>query len=392
MSNLPLPLFYAQTLRSLLPIFDDTLSLSSAEAQSTLSSALDSLYLIQRMLRTLGVFSENESAEEIADGELVFMSVGWVLGGCEEKSGLGGREDRIGALKRAETAYGGFLELLSSYEVLTPEEKAESSAAAAGQSAISKDPAKKREAKIRQYRREKELREKIASSSRDQPEPSSSPIAFLLSILPSESSRPSSSTSVNPEETSEASRTTTLLLLRLLHTLTLSSLSSITMELELLASAPASISEVSEHDSRDTTRGEEDSTWRLDRQPGTYRPRELISGGGRVLRPFTILPSTQAMSDRERLKGDVFKQSWRLPTMTIDEYLQEEQRRGNIITGGGQASYDAPTESELLELAAEDDGTELAEIKGEQKRQKEENWARYTDENKKGAGNTMNRG
>ncbi|KAK8846728.1 hypothetical protein IAR55_005815 [Kwoniella newhampshirensis] len=393
MSDLPLPLFYAQTLRSLLPISDDTLSLSSAEAQSTLSSALDNLYLIQRILTSLGVFSENETAEEVGDGELVFMSAGWVLGGCEEKSGLGGREDRMGALKRAETAYSGFLDLLSSYEVLTPEEKAESSVAAAGRSAISKDPAKKREAKIRQYKREKELREKIASSSRGHPEPSSSPISFLLSLLPSDTNGAStSSTSVNPEESSETSRLTTLLLLRLLHTLTLSSLSSITMELELLASAPASISAISEPDSRDTTRGSEDTTWRLDRQPGTYRPRELISGGGRVLRPFTILPSTQAMSDRERLKGDVFKQSWRLPTMTIDEYLEEEQRRGNIITGGGQASYDAPTDSELLDLAAEDDGTALAEIKGEQKRQKEENWARYTDENKKGAGNTMNRG
>lgn len=57
-----------------------------------------------------------------------------------------------------------------------------------------------------------------------------------------------------------------------------------------------------------------------------------------------------------------------------------------------QASYDAPTESELLELAAENDGTVEGEEAEEQKRLKEENWARYTDENKKGAGNTMNRG
>jgi len=57
-----------------------------------------------------------------------------------------------------------------------------------------------------------------------------------------------------------------------------------------------------------------------------------------------------------------------------------------------QASYDAPTESELLELAAEDDGTVLGAEKAEQKRLKEENWAVYTEANKKGAGNTMNRG
>jgi len=57
-----------------------------------------------------------------------------------------------------------------------------------------------------------------------------------------------------------------------------------------------------------------------------------------------------------------------------------------------QASYDAPTESELLELAAEDDGTVPGAEKAEQKRLKEENWAVYTEANKKGAGNTMNRG
>jgi immunoglobulin-binding protein 1 len=57
-----------------------------------------------------------------------------------------------------------------------------------------------------------------------------------------------------------------------------------------------------------------------------------------------------------------------------------------------QASYDAPTDSELLALAAEDDGTMLGEEKGEQKRRKEEDWSVYAEANPKGAGNTMNRG
>lgn len=57
-----------------------------------------------------------------------------------------------------------------------------------------------------------------------------------------------------------------------------------------------------------------------------------------------------------------------------------------------QASADAPTTSELLELAAENDGTFDAEEAEEKKRLKDENWARFTDENAKGAGNSMNRG
>lgn len=146
-------------------------------------------------------------------------------------------------------------------------------------------------------------------------------------------SNSTASTSVNPDppETREA----TLLVLSLLYTLGLAALTSIKMELDLLASAPAHISELSINDDRSASHASEDSTWRLDRQPGQYKPRELISGGGKVLRPFTILPSTSAMSDRERLRSEVFRNGHRLPTMTIDEYLEEERRMGNIITGGG---------------------------------------------------------
>lgn len=181
------------------------------------------------------------------------------------------------------------------------------------------------------------------------------------------------------------------------------------MELELLTSAPRDPAASSSTSSTRPRDGEEhDNTWRLDRSAVQYRPRDLISGGGRVLRPFTILPSTSQLSDRERLKGEVFRNGHRLPTMTIDEYLDEENKRGNIITGGGcvisspdyavdtdinsQASADAPTTSELLALSSENDGTMRGNEAAEEKRLKEEYWAQYGEQNKKGAGNTMNRG
>jgi len=188
-----------------------------------------------------------------------------------------------------------------------------------------------------------ELKADDQAQSRDQPEASSTPLAFILSLLPSPSDRPAvvshstastSTTSVNQEQPDR--RGVTLLLLRLLHTLTLASLASIRMELDILASAPTSSQTAGpSQDPRQRRTEAEDTTWRLDRAPGQAKPRELISGGGRVLRPFTILPSTAAMSDRERVRSEVFRSDHRLPTMTIDEYLQEEQRRGNIITGGG---------------------------------------------------------
>lgn len=50
------------------------------------------------------------------------------------------------------------------------------------------------------------------------------------------------------------------------------------------------------------------------------------------------------------------------------------------------------TSSEQLQLDSEMDGTAEAEEKEEQKRQKDEKWAQYTDANPRGAGNTMNMG
>lgn len=55
------------------------------------------------------------------------------------------------------------------------------------------------------------------------------------------------------------------------------------------------------------------------------------------LRPFTILPSNAA--ERARLQAQVFGPGYNLPTMSIDEYLEIEKQRGNIITGGGYVLY-----------------------------------------------------
>ena len=56
------------------------------------------------------------------------------------------------------------------------------------------------------------------------------------------------------------------------------------------------------------------------------------------------------------------------------------------------ASQNAPTTSEQLEVDSEMDGTVGGELKAEEKRQKDEKWARYTDDHPRGVGNRMNRG
>jgi immunoglobulin-binding protein 1 len=80
------------------------------------------------------------------------------------------------------------------------------------------------------------------------------------------------------------------------------------------------------------------------------------------------------------LRDGVFRPDHSLPTMTIDEYLAEEKRRGGIIDGGGEQSGIQPEvdEDNLVEADA-------ATMKARE-------WDEFKEENPKGSGNTLNRG
>jgi immunoglobulin-binding protein 1 len=137
----------------------------------------------------------------------------------------------------------------------------------------------------------------------------------------------------------------------------------------------------------------EDYSDRLDRRDmlsaaGNKGP--ILSSGGKPLRPFTLL------GDRQTIKDGVFRPGHNLPTMTIDEYLEEERRNGGIIEGGGAASGLIPE--------PEEDNYE----KGDAETYKAREWDEFTEANPKyvmiysyfklytnvirGSGNTLNRG
>ena len=79
--------------------------------------------------------------------------------------------------------------------------------------------------------------------------------------------------------------------------------------------------------------------------PGAaLEPAKLRENMARISRPF------QLVLNREQARNNVFKPGHSLPTMTIDEYLELEAKRGNIITGGGPASASSPSlQAGLLE-------------------------------------------
>jgi len=78
--------------------------------------------------------------------------------------------------------------------------------------------------------------------------------------------------------------------------------------------------------------------------------------------------------------------------MTVDEYLEIERQRGGILSTEGARSEAKLPSSEQLTIDSEVDGTALGELKAEEKRHKDEQWAQYKDTHPRGAGNTMNRG
>jgi len=130
--------------------------------------------------------------------------------------------------------------------------------------------------------------------------------------------------------------------------------------------------------------------WKIDAAPELPNKGSLLDSHGKPLQPFTILPAS--VSDRTRMHAQVFGPGHHLPTMTIDEYLEIERQRGGILSTGGPQSEAKHTSSEQLTIDSEMDGAVLGELKTEEQRHKDEQWAQYKDAHPRGAGNTMNRG
>lgn len=128
---------------------------------------------------------------------------------------------------------------------------------------------------------------------------------------------------------------------------TFQSLESINRELEVLAMAPPPSGPTPaalerDYRERNGIRDGSDYSERLDRREllSSANKGPILSAGGKPLRPFTLLDS------RQTLKDGVFRSGHNLPTMTIDEYLEEERARGGIIEGGGEASGIIPEPDE----------------------------------------------
>jgi hypothetical protein len=338
----------------------------SSHDSTTPSYAADLEAALSLYARTLdsiaaaSVFSPNEGIEDVSTTEIPYLLVSFYLAELVQKTPRLQPAERIAVLGRARAAYEAFLDLVDAYGLVTQpynrlleryKDDKENFGVAGGPGM---DAAARRNNKIASFKAEKELKEKLETLRR------------------------------NPQYLEhgdeELVRELHLTHVRFAVHTAFNSLDSLNRELPLLAQAPQQHpppTATGHDDPLSRSRASDyDPTLRLD-QPlnsrlGTGGP--LLSKEGKPLQPFTLLGA----NSRQELGRGVFRSGHNLPTMSIDEYLEEERRRGNIIEGGGEQPKPALDEDDM-------DAVDRETYKARE-------WDEFKDHNPKGSGNTLNMG
>jgi hypothetical protein len=334
--------------------------MTSLTYQDDIAEALKSYEECIQIIDKVSLFSANESLEDISTSDLPYLLVLYRIAELLQKVSTSSPLERRRVLESTREAYEKFLHLLDSYSILAPQDSkilAEYNEDPINFSTIStKDPNARRNAKIANFKAEKQLKQKLEYMR-------------------------SSPRYLEDGGDEEAVRELYLANVALGVHMTLQGLEGINREVEVLAQAPIPLMPQTTTIEEDERRRKESIasdgySERLDSplvlQSGYRGP--LLSREGKPLRPFTLV------SNRQELANGVFRPGHNLPTMSIDEYLDEEKRRGGIIEGGGEASGRQPEPDE--------DNFE----KADQETMKAREWDEFTEANPKGSGNTLNRG
>ncbi|KHN98181.1 TAP42-like protein [Metarhizium album ARSEF 1941] len=328
---------------------------SSPDATSpAYASDLNSLLaLYARVLDQMGsvsLFSPNEGLEDIATSSLPYILVNFTVAELVQRTPFAGPAHRRLVLRAARDAYERFLSLADGYglvngpyaSLLERYRDDEEQFAVAPKTG---DMASRREARIASSRADKGLREKLDLLTRDP--------GYIA-------------------RDDEATREVYLADVTWRIHRAFQGLEGLNREAEMLAMAPEPEPRRAGH--AHAHAHAEDASVRLD-QPFGRSARAggaLLSRDGRPLQPFTLVGS------RAELARGVFRPGHNLPTMSIDEYLAEEKRRGNFLEGG----TDPPR--------AEVDEDDMDAVDRETYKARE--WDDFKDDNRRGAGNTLNMG
>ncbi|GAA5938723.1 hypothetical protein JCM3775_001972 [Rhodotorula graminis] len=402
--------------------------------QSDLANTLADLDLSSKLIDHLGVLSPNDSLDDLSTRNLRCLVVPALQAQLALAVRTRGGQERLEWLHRARDHWTRFLDLVDRYAVLgAPGAPGDDDAADERRKALQgprigdTDPARRRAGKIAQFKMERDIKRtldelrarrrtrRVRGSTAPTAASSSTSAAPAAAAADVDDDYPSSS---DDEDDATASVARPLLLnLLTLHALRAhADLDSIAHESDLLehglklseipSPGPHAAASGARTDGRASQRdgdGDGDADrWRLDSVGDKAGGGPMLSPGGKVLRPFTILPSSSnggassssgQLSTRLRLQSEVFRESWRLPTMTIDEYLEQEEQAGRVLQGGGERTTDEVEQARRDERADdEEDDTREGYERVERGLRKAREWDDYRDEHRKGEGNMHNRG
>lgn len=331
----------------------DTLQANSEQYRSNLQQLITKYTQCQDLASKASIFSSNEALDDVATGDIKYFSIDFIVAELLARDFTG---DRVQLLKRSKAGYARYLSRLDDYEILSQAHKSLYQRFLEDESSFtvldSNDSSMRRSIKIARFQQETEIKQKVQLLNSD-PRIQQDDDSVVRKLRIAEQS-------LYIHQTFQA-------------------LDMIVQEQKILSMAPPpqSDAQTSSSDPRQNARnGDGQYSERLDgglasmRQNGKSGP--LLSKSGRPLQPFTLLDT------RERLRSGVFKSGHNLPTMTIDEYLEEERRRGGIIEGGGEPPVMEPNEDDFE--AADRDTMKARE------------WDDFVEANTKGSGNTLNRG
>lgn len=327
---------------------------NSASFQDNLLLAIQLYEECLKIVQQISLFSPNESLEDINTSDLQYLLLNYRI--AELILRVNGQEQRKANLQKAQQSYERYLKQLDNYDLLSKDDvklfEQYHESPNTFSTASTSDPAARRDAKIKRFKEEKVLKQKIEYMRQ------------------------------NPQvvqNDDEAARQLLLSNIAYCTHQTFASLESIGQELHILSLAPPS-------PPPDRRQQPNDARERNERHVNGYSERldaphlsagmrgPLLDGQGKPLRPFTLT------SKRTEFRDGVFRPDHSLPTMSIDEYLEEERKRGGMIEGGGPQSEVKPQ--------VDEDDMDLAD----QETMKAREWDEYVEANPKGSGNTLNRG
>jgi len=322
-------------------IVNSTLSSNDENFQKQVNDAIRHFTRASILVQQLSIFSINETVEDINTSDLKFLLIKVYLGELYLKI-VNPNSDREKILETAKKNLNEYLSNCELYELFSQKDKEYLEAKLTNKTF---NAARNREEKIARYKREKETKNKIEELTKQ------------MQIASERGEE-------NVDE--EISRNLILATIDLFIQQTIQSLEMIKDEMEMVKM----MKQMKERQGSGSERVDNQA----DRSNFAPIPTSgpLLSQKGQPLRPFVIV------DQKERL-NQVFRPGHNLPTMTIDEYLENERRRGNVLSGGTE-----PKQKKII-----DDNDEAA-LDAETLKQRK--WDDFKDDNPKGWGNRMNKG